>query len=222
MEPGLRYTSRTDELVVQDVGDELLIYDRSTDVAHCLAKTAAVVWRTCKEGASLDDLTARLATTTEAANAEALAIRALEELADKGLLSSAATGVSRRQALKRMAGAGIAATAAPLVVSAAVATPAQAQSTLLAGARCDNTTVPCPPGTTCTAGNTTSASGGAQDSRSYCSADPSGCTRRGYKPDRGAGAVNCNSTSGTPSTANSVDCCSLLCQTTSGDQQYCA
>lgn len=221
MEPGLRYTARTDDLVVQEVGDELLIYDRSADVAHCLAKTAAVVWRGCRGGSTVGALAERVAATGES-DPEDVVIRALEELADKRLLQSAAGGVSRRQALKRMAGAGIAATAAPLVVSAAVASPAQAQSALLAGARCDNTSIPCPPGTTCTAGNTTSASGGATDSRSYCSADPSGCTRRGYKPDRGSGVVNCNATSGTPATSNSLDCCSLSCQTTSGDQQYCA
>src|SRR4051812_40827721 len=116
------YTARTADLVVQDVDDEILLYDRRNDTAHCLTAFAAAVWRRCREGADLPDLVASVEPAAGADDAEAMVLLALSELAEKGLLETPAPGVSRRQALGRMASVGLAAAAAPFVVSATVPT----------------------------------------------------------------------------------------------------
>jgi len=37
--------ARKDQLIVKEVDDEVLVYDLKTDQAHCLNKTAALVWK---------------------------------------------------------------------------------------------------------------------------------------------------------------------------------
>ncbi len=39
--------ARKKELVLQELPDELLVYDLENQRAHCLNKTAALVWRHC-------------------------------------------------------------------------------------------------------------------------------------------------------------------------------
>ncbi|MFL5864776.1 MAG: PqqD family protein [Solirubrobacteraceae bacterium] len=125
-----QHISRGEGLVIQELGNELLIYDRERDVAHCLAPAAARVWRTCEGGATLDEIThalvgehaGQLSGRDEAA---AIVGRALAELEGKGLLAGPDGGVSRRHVLK-IAAVGAGALAAPLVVSAAVPMSAEA------------------------------------------------------------------------------------------------
>jgi hypothetical protein len=40
-------------LVIQDMPDEVLVYDLDTNKAHCLNKSAAFVWRSC-DGKNVD------------------------------------------------------------------------------------------------------------------------------------------------------------------------
>src|SRR4051812_46783461 len=122
------YTARTADLVVQEIDDEILIYDRRNDTAHCLTAFAAAVWRRCERGAQLSDLVASATIPTRDGDAEAVVLRALSELSEKGLLDSADPRVSRRHALGRMASVGLAAASVPFVVSAAVPTAEAAGS----------------------------------------------------------------------------------------------
>lgn len=39
--------SRSENIIVQEIGDETLVYDVSSREAHCLNRTAAMVWRAC-------------------------------------------------------------------------------------------------------------------------------------------------------------------------------
>jgi peptide-methionine (S)-S-oxide reductase len=48
--------ARRDRLFVQDVGDEIVIYDQDTRKAHRLNPTAALVWRACDGRASAADI----------------------------------------------------------------------------------------------------------------------------------------------------------------------
>jgi hypothetical protein len=125
--------ARSDGLVVQDLGDETLVFDRGADVAHCLGGLAAQVWRVCD---GEHDLVALAATVGADEGSVAAALR---ELQANGLLAGDrplpaieeqppldpvdASGLSRRRAIKRLAGAGIAATSVSLIISATVGTP---------------------------------------------------------------------------------------------------
>jgi hypothetical protein len=120
--------ARDQGLVIQELGDESLVYDRETDVAHCLGAVATRVWRACNGERDLGDL-ARFSATSED-----LAAEAVDELRSKGLLvappasAGDSTDVSRRHALKRIVGTGLAATSMPLIVSATVASAAGSTS----------------------------------------------------------------------------------------------
>jgi hypothetical protein len=139
MDSAFRYTARTDGLVIEEVAGELLVFDRLSDTAHCLSGAAAAVWQHCRPAATLPELTRHVAGSMPGEDAESLTLRALAELEDKGLLEPAdAAGLSRRQAMRRMAAMGAAAASVPLIASAIVTTPAMATSdgVLVAGAPC--------------------------------------------------------------------------------------
>jgi hypothetical protein len=121
--------ARKDGLLIETVGEELLLYDRDSHTAHCLTPIAACVWRHCDGAHDMSEL-AELAGT----NANVVA-DALHELREQDLLVPAPAlmqgtipGVSRREAIARVARVGAAAAAAPLIVSATAATPAMASS----------------------------------------------------------------------------------------------
>lgn len=121
--------ARQDDLLAETVGDELLLYDRNSHVAHCLSPIAACVWRHCDGEHNLTEL-AELAGV-----AEDLIASALDELHQKDLLDAeppfthdADAGISRREVIVRGARYGAAAAAVPLIISATAATPAMAAS----------------------------------------------------------------------------------------------
>src|SRR5215208_2376908 len=98
------YIARTEDQIVEELGDELLIYDERTDVAHCLTDVAAVVWRACAQGASLAELTQQVVGRDAGTDAAAIAAVAVEELRDKNLIEVRGLegrGITRQQALRR-------------------------------------------------------------------------------------------------------------------------
>lgn len=125
----LKPVARKDDVVVQDLPDEILVYDLTSHVAHCLNKTAALVWNHCDGDATVGEiatsLTAEIGRPVDS-NAVWLA---LEELAKVELLESPLpgpeSGFSRREALRRLA---YAAVAIPLVSSIVAPQAASAQS----------------------------------------------------------------------------------------------
>jgi hypothetical protein len=167
----MTYTARTAALVVEEVNDEALVYDTQTDIAHSLSKTAFAVWRACDEGATFDDVVNIVAKRGEK-NTEAIAAAVLGELDEKNLLLPSQAGVSRRHALKRMAGVGAAAALTPFVVSVTVPTAHAAGS---------------PP--TCKT-ETQQCTGTTQATNNCCTTNPSGGRKLICGPNPGAGGGN--------------------------------
>ena len=127
------FFARRDGIFSEDIHEEVLVYDTRADAAHCLSETAAVAWRTCDGGATLDEIAEQLIARDVADSSEAaaeLADMAVAELIEKRLLDTSgvevSAGVSRRQALRRIAGVGGAAIMGPLIVSAAIPSSAAA------------------------------------------------------------------------------------------------
>jgi hypothetical protein len=121
--------ARKDGLLEEAVGEELLLYDRNSHTAHCLSPIAAAVWRHCDGEHDPTDL-AELTGVSESLVADAL-----QELRAKDLLAAEPTltqnpvpGISRREAIGRVARIGAAAAGASLIVSTTAATPAMASS----------------------------------------------------------------------------------------------
>jgi hypothetical protein len=118
--------ARSDSLLTEQVGDELVIFDGDTNEAHALKPLAAVVFTACDGSTPVAELaaiaSAKLGQLVEAEHVEA----ALTELEDCGLLvDSTPDGMSRRRLLQ----VGGAAAAGVLVSSALVPALAAASVT---------------------------------------------------------------------------------------------
>jgi hypothetical protein len=117
--------ARSDDLVVEELGDELLVYDVNVDRAHSLSAPAARVWRRCDGKTSVDALGAELGLDAETT------ARALDELDRCNLLDAGpelGAGHTRREATIKVAKIGGAVAAAPLIVSLGL--PATAAATV--------------------------------------------------------------------------------------------
>ncbi len=129
--------ARQTELVVEELSDEVLIYDLKCNKAHCLGHTAAVVWKFCDGKTSLDEVAARASTALKTPVTVDVVAFALEQLRRADLLESTvsrpvAASLSRRDLFRR-AGA---VAAAAVVTSIVAPTAAQAASLLPSGASC--------------------------------------------------------------------------------------
>lgn len=123
--------ARHDGLIEEAVGEELLLYDQNSHIAHCLSPIAACVWRHCDGERDIAEL-ARLAGASEDLVADALHELREKDLlvAEPELMQSAIPGESRREAIVRVGRIGASAAAATMIVSATAATPAMAESAL--------------------------------------------------------------------------------------------
>jgi hypothetical protein len=125
------------DLVVRTVGDEIVVYDRDTHVAHCLNRQAAAVFRAADGKTRIDEIAARLAPQAGLALEASAIRRTVDELEAAGLLESTATSPldpSRRGALLKL---GLGAMAlAPIGISLVVPTPAEAAATCVPAAAC--------------------------------------------------------------------------------------
>jgi hypothetical protein len=144
-----RPRAKRSKLVVRELTDETLVYDVDGHRAHCLNRTAALVWELCDGRNTVSGIAGQMGERLSARVPEEVVRLALEQLADRGLLAPgdfqpapAVNLVSRRAMMRRLGLA--AAVALPLVTSVISPTPGMAQSP------CNETS--CPPGTTCQAG----------------------------------------------------------------------
>src|SRR5260221_9084920 len=111
--------ARSENLVIQTLPGETLVYDMTTNEAHCLNETAAFVWNNCKGDISIDEIArsveARFGHTVDA-DFVRLAIKQLDDnklLTENGL--NGLTMPSRREAIKKIGLAS--AIAIPIVAS---------------------------------------------------------------------------------------------------------
>lgn len=137
--------ARHEGLVVQEMPDEVLVYDLNTNKAHCLNKSAAAVWKNCDGSNSITDIAAILKNEFKTSVSEDFVWLAIDQLGKDELLeeklTAPANGLTRREAMRRVALASL--IALPVVASLTAPTAAQAASV------CQNPNAAC----TCTATN---------------------------------------------------------------------
>jgi hypothetical protein len=114
------------DLLVQELQDETLVYDRVQHRAHCLNRTAALVWRFCDGRRTVTELMRCMESELGAPVDDQLVWHALDQLAEVGLLAGplmpAMTHMSRRELIRK---SGIAAAVAlPLITSITAPTAA--------------------------------------------------------------------------------------------------
>jgi len=121
--------ARQNGLVVQEMPDEVLVYDLDTNKAHCLNQSAARVWRACDGQSTVADIVKEF----DGKVTEDFVWLAIDQLSENGLLESQVAprfaGQSRRQVLKTI---GFASLVALPVISSLVA-PQQALGAISCG-----------------------------------------------------------------------------------------
>ena len=111
--------ARQNGLVVQEMPDEVLVYDLDTNKAHCLNQSAALVWKSCDGNNSVADIVRQFESTGAGKVTEDFVWLAIDQLGENGLLENQITpkfhGQSRRQVLKTIGLASI--VAVPVIAS---------------------------------------------------------------------------------------------------------
>lgn len=141
-------SARKSKLVVRELAEEVLVYDEEGHRAHCLNRTAAMVWKGCDGKTPVAGIARRMSGQLSTHVSEEVVWLALGQLAEFDLLAPGAPRaappglLSRRKMLRRL---GIAAAVSlPLITSVVSPTAAQAQSP------CNETN--CPPPNCCAGG----------------------------------------------------------------------
>ena len=167
--------ARRDGLVVQEMPDEVLVFDTETNKAHCLNQTAAFVWKACDGKNSVADITKMFGNESGKSVQEDLVWLAIDQLNENNLLAENLKadfkGQTRREVIKKI---GLAAVVGlPLVASLVAPTAALAvacsgtvASCQLAGGQNCNAGTPC----SCTNGTT-----GACNSTGQCTTGGNVC-----------------------------------------------
>ena len=126
--------AREHRLVVQELPDELLVYDLDRHKAHCLNRTAALVWRQCDGQTTVAEMARLVQREVKFPVDEAVVWLAVERLGRAHLLRervippAGAPGLSRRDVMRKLALVGGLSILLPVVSSIVAPTAAQAAS----------------------------------------------------------------------------------------------
>jgi hypothetical protein len=124
--------ARRDGLVINELPEELVIYDTESHKAHCLNRTAALVWKRCDGKTSPAKIAQLLERELKAPVNEDLVLYALEQLGKDQLLTERfmrpvpGAQLSRRELVRRLGLAAV--VAVPLITTMVAPTPVQAAS----------------------------------------------------------------------------------------------
>lgn len=158
---------RNENIVIQNLANETLLYDLEADKAFCLNQTSALVWNACNGRKTVAEISCELTEELKSPVTEELVSLALTDLNKEGLLvhskefANKFSGVSRRKMIKKV---GLTTVVALPVISTLIApVSADAQSSCIAsGGACpvnlgqvDYPYAPCCNGTCLYVGTTT-------------------------------------------------------------------
>jgi hypothetical protein len=144
--------ARTHGLVIQELPDEVLVYDLDRDRAHCLNETAAFVWHSCDGRRTTAQIARGLGEKFDCMVDENIVWLAMDQLGRNHLLEHQpvapilAAGMNRRTMVRALGLAGL--VAVPLVTSIVAPTPTQAATCTPQGGSC-TVTAECCTGLTC-------------------------------------------------------------------------
>jgi hypothetical protein len=129
--------TRSTRLFVQELADELVVYDVERNEVHCLNGTAARVWVLCDGNHTVSDIAHQLGSDRAPEDAETLVWLALDQFEEKHLLEETGapdlyrpTDMSRRQMVLQV---GLVVALLPMVDSIIAPPAALAQSGMPAG-----------------------------------------------------------------------------------------
>ncbi|MCO6509240.1 MAG: PqqD family protein [Aridibacter famidurans] len=131
--------ARKEGLVIQEMPEEVLIYDLEENKAFSLNPTAAEIWRSCDGNRTVAEIATGLAGSRDQEEKEKLVWLALDQLKEKNLianeLASRYAGMSRREVIRNV---GLA-TAIALPVIAMLSFPGQTLASTCVASLCGST-----------------------------------------------------------------------------------
>ena len=136
------FVPKRKDTTVRQLCDELLVYDKATNKAHCLNESAAEVWNLCDGKSTVAEIVPLLKKKAKAPTDEQMLWMALLRLEKAGLLqndvplSGLVCTLSRREASRRV-GATAAALAVPVIASILVPKAEAAVSCSTLGGVCN-------------------------------------------------------------------------------------
>ena len=136
----LKPVARKRELVVQESGEETLVYDLVSNRASCLNQTSALVWKHCDGSKTIGDIAIQLESVTRAKVSDDLVWLAVDQLSLNGLLETdvpsteLVAGMSRRSFAKKVGLTSM--VALPLIASLVAPQAVHANSACVAGGNC--------------------------------------------------------------------------------------
>ena len=132
--------SRKENLVVQELDGEVLIYDLTENKAFCLNKTSALVWQSCDGSRTIADISDAVGKQLNSQVNEDIVWLAIDQLSKENLVEKPTetndkfNGLSRREVIRKVGFASLIA----LPVITALVTPVAA-----AAASCNNNRCSC-------------------------------------------------------------------------------
>jgi hypothetical protein len=138
--------SRKADIVVQELGNEVLIYDLKIHKAFSLNETSALVWQACNGNRTINEISAQISAQLNSPVNEEFVWLALEQLKKENLIENEAEvsapfeGMSRREVIRKVALTSL--IALPIVSSLVAPMAVHAQSGVCAAGscRCPNAT----------------------------------------------------------------------------------
>jgi hypothetical protein len=124
--------SRKEDIVVQKLEDEVLIYDLKENRAFCLNETSALVWQMCDGNKSVTEISQAISQKLKSPATEDFVWLAIDQLKKENLIANSEeivpdfNGLSRREVIKKV-GLGTM-IALPLISSLVAPTASQAAS----------------------------------------------------------------------------------------------
>ncbi len=146
--------ARRDELVVEELEEETLVYDLKSDKARCLNHTAAMVWKRCDGRTSVLEVAALVGERLGVPADEAVVWMALDRLDGAHLLTEPVTlpadrtRYSRREMLRKLRRVAGISLLLP-VIESIVAPLAAAQASCISNCGGQPNCTPCRTGTQC-------------------------------------------------------------------------
>lgn len=132
--------ARKDDLIIKEMPDEVLVYDLARDKAHCLNRTAALVWNYCDGRTSVAKMAGRLGKELQTPVDERVVWLALSQLSKNHLLEerivqpAVMAGLNRRQMIRALGVAAV--VSVPVITTIVAPTPAQAATCFQSGHAC--------------------------------------------------------------------------------------
>lgn len=171
--------ARKDELVIQEVGGEVLVYDLRSNKAICLNQTSALVWKNCDGNKDALEIAKNIEKQLGSSVNEDLVWFAVNQLKKEDLLDNKEDagekfeGLSRREVVKKIGLSSL--IALPIIASLAAPTAAQTATCIaqtctctvsgMNGGSCASTTCGTAP---CLCRNLTGCNPGGQNCTGTC------------------------------------------------------